>query len=218
MVGTGQFITFEGIEGCGKSTQATRLAGWLSAQNIATSLEKEPGYGSIGAQIRSILLSTDHHHMDPWCEALLYLADRVQHLQEFVAPRLAEGTWVLCDRFHDSSLAYQGMARGLGEDKLSAILDWAHPQTRPHLTFLFDLDPEQALARARDRNDNCPVAAKEGRFEQLEMAFHHKVRAAFQTLAAREPNRFAIISAEGSADAVFARVLSVFQDRYPHVR
>ena len=203
---TGKFITFEGIEGCGKSTQAKLLCEALKGRGIPHILTKEPGGTAIGKEIRRILLNPDNQDMAPVCEAMLYLADRAQHHKQVVKPALAEGTWVICDRYHDSTLAYQGAARGLKRTDLDRMFSLATGAMQPHLTFLLDLDPELGLGRAQQRNKDQQLCQTEGRFEKEQMQFHQAVRASFLQLADQEPHRFIIIPADGSPERVFSHI------------
>lgn len=200
--GRGRFITLEGIEGSGKSTQQRLLCQWLTSQGLEVVETKEPGGTTIGKSIREILLHVDHHHMAPACEALLYLADRAQHHREVVAPALARGAWIVCDRYHDSTLAYQGAARGLCSDALNDVFQIATQGLKPDLTFLLDMAPELGLARARNRNHEEALAVTEGRFEEEKLAFHEAVRKAFLGLAAQEPQRFVVVAADRDAEGV----------------
>jgi len=207
----GKLITFEGIEGCGKSTQARLLGDHLSRLGHDVLVTKEPGGTSIGQQIRRIILSPDHVHMAPVCEALLYLADRAQHNAEVIEPGLAAGKWIVCDRYQDSTRAYQGAARGVGREHLDAIFALATGGLEPDLTFLLDLSPEAGLARARRRNDNCAHLAAEGRFEEEDLAFHIDVRRSFHSLADAEPERIRLIDAARSPEAVAEAVAATLE-------
>jgi dTMP kinase len=209
----GRFITLEGIEGSGKSTQQALLCQWLREQGHEVVLTKEPGGTTIGRGIREILLHVDHDHMVPACEALLYLADRAQHHGEVVAPALERGAWVVCDRYHDSTLAYQGAARGLSAASLDQVFAIATRGLKPHLTLLLDMSPELGLARARTRNHEEDLAIREGRFEQEALRFHQAVREAFLGLAAAEPERFAVVNAERSPTEVAAELRQVVAAR-----
>jgi len=216
-VGPAQFITVEGIEGCGKSTQLRRLAAWLRSRGMEVVTSKEPGHGLIGSAIRAILLDPRHGTLHPWSEALLYLADRIQHLHELIIPSLQAGRWLLCDRHHDSTIAYQGVARGLGRERLNDLLRHVFPEPRPHLTLLLDLEAHTSLARARRRNRECGQDEAEGRFEEMDLPFHQAVRTAFLEIARRQPQRVCVIDASGSEDQVFQAILQVMAERYPDV-
>jgi dTMP kinase len=216
-LGPAQFITVEGIEGCGKSTQLRRLAEWLRSRGRDVVTSKEPGHGLIGSAIRAILLDPRHGTLHPWSEALLYLADRIQHLHELIIPNLQAGRWLLCDRHHDSTIAYQGLARGLGRERLDDLLRHVFPEPRPHLTLLLDLDANTSLQRARRRNQASGQGQAEGRFEEMDLAFHQAVRAAFLEIARSDSRRVQVIDASGSEDEVFQAILQVVAARYPHV-
>ncbi len=209
----GTFITLEGIEGSGKSTQQLRLCQWLRELGHEVVLTKEPGGTTIGRGIREILLHVDHQHMVPACEALLYLADRAQHHGEVVAPARQRGAWVVCDRYHDSTLAYQGAARGLCAEALNQVFAIATGALKPDLTLLLDMAPELGLARARARNHEEDLSVREGRFEEEALLFHQAVRAAFLELAAAEPERFVIVNAEQPAEAVAAEIRAIVAQR-----
>lgn len=202
------FITFEGTEGSGKTTQIRRLAQHLP-DALAT---KEPGGTAIGDRIRSIVLDS-RSTMDPIAEVLLFAASRRQLVTELIQPALAAGRTVLCDRYADSTLAYQGFGRRIDLDKLRALNDWATNGLRPDLTLLFDLPEEAGLRRAQSRN--ARQIDDEGRFEAEDLRFHRRVREGYLALAAAEPSRFAVIDGNGSADEVFSRMLAVVKERLP---
>jgi len=204
------FITFEGIEGSGKTTQLRRLAERLPDAVVT----KEPGGTPTADRIRSILLETSST-IDPVAEVLLFAASRRQNVVEVIKPALAAGRVVLCDRYTDATLAYQGFGRRLDLDRLRWLNDWATLSLRPDLTLLFDLPEETGLARARQRNDVAPV--DEGRFESEDLRFHRRVREGYLSLAAAEPRRYAVIDARGTEEEVFARMLEVLRDRAPGV-
>ena len=204
----GPFITFEGIEGSGKSTQIALLAKYLTAQGMRTALTREPGGTVIGDQVRKILLDPANSMLDPTAELLLYAASRAQHLRELILPRLAEGTTVLCDRFSDATLAYQGYGRGLDQEMIRALDRIVTAGMLPDLTILFDIDPVVGVARARGRNDSRGLEA-EARFENEELAFHDRVRRGYLALAAQEPDRVRIVDGAGSPEAVQERVRKI---------
>jgi len=204
------FITLEGIEGSGKSTQLRNLA-----ERIPNALAtKEPGGTPTADRIRAILLDT-RATIDPVAELFLFAASRRQHVMEVIRPALAAGQVVLCDRFTDATLAYQGFGRRLDLDRLRWLNDWATDSLRPNLTLIFDLPEEVGLQRARSRNSSAPV--DEGRFEQEDLRFHRRVREGYLTLAASEPDRYAVIDAAGTPDEVLARTLDVVRTRAPQV-
>ncbi len=192
------FITFEGGEGSGKSTILRKIDEKLRADGYETVLTREPGGTPIAEQIRNVILDKSNTKMDGRTEALLYAASRRQHLVEKVWPALKEGKVVLCDRYLDSSLAYQGGARGLGVDNVLNVNLFATEGTYPDLTLLFDLKPEVGLARIA-ANQNREV----NRLDLEKIDFHNNVRAAFLGLAERYPNRYVIINADQPIEKVF---------------
>jgi dTMP kinase len=204
------FITFEGIEGSGKSTQLRRLAARLTDAVVT----KEPGGTPLADRIRAILLDSTSH-LDPVAELFLFAASRRQHVVEIIRPALERGATVLCDRFTDSTLAYQGFGRLIDLDKLRALNAWATESLVPDLTFLFDLSEDAGLSRARSRN--AEAAHDEGRFEAEELRFHRRVREGYLALAVAEPGRFAVINAEGDVDEVYARVEGELKRRKPGI-
>ena len=185
-----RFITFEGGEGCGKSTVLKAIKERLESEGASVVLTREPGGTPIAEQIRNVILDKANTAMDGRTEALLYAASRRQHLVEKIWPALQEGKTVLCDRYLDSSLAYQGGARGLGIDEVLSINLFATEGTYPDLTLLFDLEPEQGLARIA-ANQNREV----NRLDLEKLDFHHQVRNNFLALAKRYPDRYVIIDA-----------------------
>ncbi len=198
MNGRGKFITFEGVEGSGKSTQINLCSQFLMEKGIPFIKTRQPGDTVIGRKLRAILLDPDNTHMDPLCEAHLYMADRAQHLAELIVPSIEKGLWVLCDRYHDSTLAYQGYARGMNSLSYEGFL-------KPDRTFLLVMDPLVGLTRARMRNEELNLA-KEARFENEELEFHQRVQQGFMELAQLEPQRIAKIDAQGEPETVFSRI------------
>ena len=200
------FITFEGIEGSGKTLQIARAHTYLQDRGVDCITTREPGGTGFGLALRRVLLGTDGGRREPVCELLLYLADRVQHLKEVIQPALEKGVWVLSDRYHDATRAYQGGARGIADaeiQRLARILGIIEPDK----TVLLDLEPEQGLLRARMRNKNDPSAGAEGRFEAEDLSFHKRVREAYLGLAARSHRRIHIVKATGTPDQVFSRIV-----------
>src|SRR4051812_8965133 len=192
------FITFEGIEGSGKSTQIRRI-GALVPNAIVT---KEPGGTPTADRIRAILLDSGSV-VDPVAEVFLFAASRRQHVTEVIRPALDRGQVVLCDRFTDATLAYQGFGRLQSLDRLRDLNDWATGSLQPDITLLFDLEEEIGLRRAHSRN--ALATSDEGRFEAEDLRFHRRVREGYLSLAAAEPERYVIVDADGSEDEVFAR-------------
>jgi len=211
----GCFVTFEGIEGSGKSTQIARLAERLDEAGEPTIVTREPGGSPLGRRLRTLLLGGEVARIEPMAELLLYVADRVQHLRELVEPTLGSGTHVLCDRYLDATLAYQGFARGLDLDLIRVIHQRPPLDRRPHRTILLDLDPELGLQRARQRNEDLGLEASEGRFERETLAFHRRVRDGYLELADAEPFRFRIVAAEGTPDEIAARIADLLSDLFP---
>ncbi|MDR1727172.1 MAG: dTMP kinase [Acidobacteriota bacterium] len=199
------FITFEGVEGSGKSLQVARTREYLQGKGRTVLMTREPGGTGFGLALREVLLRPDGAAREAWCELLLYLADRHQHLKEVIEPALARGEMVLCDRYHDATRAYQGAARGIAPGDIEAVSRLLGV-IEPDKTFLLDLDPEVGLGRARRRNALDPAAAAEGRFEDEALAFHARVRDAYLELASSHPQRFCVIPAADGPDAVFARI------------
>lgn len=188
------FITFEGIEGAGKSTQIKLLAVHLKKLGREVIITREPGGTSIGDQIRQILLDSNNKNMDFLCEQLLYWAGRSQHVQELIRPSLARGCVVLCDRYVDSTWAYQGYGRGLDFEQIQLFADLVTDGLKPDKTFLFDLPTKAGMERALKRIGGLH-GPKEDRFERETLDFHEKVRQGFLTLAKQEPQRFVIVDA-----------------------
>jgi dTMP kinase len=202
----GRFITFEGGEGGGKSTKARRLAGWLSARGIPVLLTREPG-GSAGAEaIRTLLL--DGQGFDPVAEAMLMFAARREHVVATIRPALAAGMWVVCDRFADSTRAYQCHGQGVAGEVYRRLADLALEGLAPDLTFILDVPPEAGMARAAARG------AAADRYERLDGGFHARVRAGFLAIAAAEPARCAVVDAARPADQVFAEIRQRVEARF----
>lgn len=202
----GKFITFEGCDGCGKSTQLKLLSDYLTKNNVPHIFTREPGGGKISEAIREILLNGKNAEMTDECEALLYAAARVQHLADRVEPALNEGKLVICDRYVDSSLAYQAYARGLGKDFIEKINAFALQNYLPDVTIFIDLTPEAAFLRKHgaDKND---------RLEQAGMAFHKKVYEGYDTLAKTYPKRIARIDGNQTPQEIFDNVITVLKEK-----
>jgi dTMP kinase len=213
----GKFITFEGIEGTGKTTQIERLAARLRQAAVDVVVTREPGGTELGRELRQLLLRTERGPISPLCELLLYAADRCQHLEEVIEPALQLGSFVLCDRYRDATLAYQGYGRRLGVDAVLALHRQAPLDRLPDRTVLLDLPPERALRRARRRNEENETVASEGRFERERLAFHRRVRGGYLELASREPGRIRLVDATGSRDQVELRVLAALQGLLPEL-
>jgi dTMP kinase len=209
MARRGVFITFEGMDGSGKSTQLRRLAERLRGMGRAVLETAEPGGTAIGRKIRQILLDAANHELSPTAELLLYFASRAQNVEETIRPALDRGEIVLADRFTDSTLAYQGCGRGLGAEAVRALDRVACRGLRPDLTLLLDIGPETSLARARARN--IAETSAETRMDEQSAEFHRKVYEAYQALAASEPERIRRIPAAGAVDEVERAVWEVVQ-------
>jgi len=201
----GRFITLEGGEGAGKSTQACYLADWLRVRGHKVLETREPG-GCWGAEaLRGLLIDPpDGTHWDPVGEALILSAARRDHLRQVIWPALDQGTWVICDRFADSTVAYQGYGHGIPLDTLETLYDLVAGPFAPDLTLILDLDPVVGLARARSRGALT-------RFERLDAAFHGRVRAGFLDIARRTPERCAVIAADGEEEVVTRRTLDALE-------
>ena len=204
----GRFITLEGGEGAGKSTQLRRLAAALRARGLEVVTTREPG-GSPGAEeIRALLVNGGAGRWSPVSEALLHLAARRDHLERTIWPALERGAWVISDRFADSTMAYQGYGLGLNQDVITRLYANVIGKFYPDITLVLDLPAEAGLARAQARS-----AAD--RYEQMDLAFHRRLREGFLDIAAHDPRRCAVIDAAGSEDAVAAEILAVVDRRLP---
>lgn len=191
----GRFITFEGVEGCGKTTQIGLLRTYFESRGRLVDVTREPGGTPIGEAIRGLLLDPDHTAMGPAAELLLYAAARAQHVHQRIRPALEAGTVVLCDRYADSTLAYQGSGRGLPFETLARLHDLATDGLWPDLTFVIDLPAEEGLRRARGRG-------RSDRLEQESISFHERVRQGFLRLAEQAPARIKIIDGTQSVEEV----------------
>jgi dTMP kinase len=213
----GKFITFEGLDGCGKTTQLERLAAVLRAQGIDVVTTREPGGTAIGERIRGVLLDSRTQGMAPLAELSLMFASRAQHIAEVIQPALAQGQWVLCDRFTDSSEAYQGGGRGLGSESVLAMHRLICGNLQPDLTVLMDSDVAASVARARRRNlaarDGAAAVPYENRFEQENRMFFTRVHDAFLKIAQREPGRVLVVDARRAPDVVHADILRQVGER-----
>jgi len=202
----GLFITFEGIDGCGKTTQLGLLARALRRRRVPVLTTREPGGTPVGERIRRILLSRAGSSMDPCTELLLMFAARAQHVAQVIRPALARGRVVLCDRFTDASLAYQGYGRGLDRDFIRRLHRRTCGGLWPDLTFVLDINPRTSVRRARRRN--ARARRDEGRFEREALAFYHRVRRGYRVLARREPRRIALIPGEDTPRAIHEKTLA----------
>lgn len=208
----GKFISIEGIEGSGKSTIIPQLANWFNLQGETTLMTREPGGSSLGKDLRSILLNPENANLDKQAELHLFLADRAQHMAEEILPALATGKTVICDRFADSTIAYQGYARGMDVGKLQSLA-FTH-ERKPDLTLLLDLPIDIALKRADSRNRKTGLAKSEGRFDAESINFHMRVKEGFLRQAALFPERIKIIDASGSIDQTLNSCLAIIRKKF----
>ena len=210
------FITFEGIEGCGKSTQVGRLARRLDKLSVPVVVTLEPGATSMGREIRRLLLDSRNSNMSSLAELFLYEADRAQHIQEVIAPALRDNKWVLCDRYFDATTAYQGYARGQDMAFVEELNAKASFGIRPDVTFLIDCPVEVGIKRALERNH---VMDQEGqdRFERENLEFHDSVRKAYLHMAEKENGRFFVIDGTLPEDGIEEAVFNILRPFIPEV-
>jgi dTMP kinase len=207
----GTFITFEGLDGCGKSTQLERLAANLRDQGVPVLTTREPGGTATGEKIRQLLLDTRTSGLDSMTELALMFASRAQHILEVILPALSSGQIVLCDRFTDSSEAYQGGGRKLGSEPVLELHRILCADLRPDLTILMDSDVAASVERARRRNQarTSTDHSDESRFERENRAFFTRVHTAYLEIAKREPERVALIDARGTPDQTHAKIIEI---------
>ncbi len=203
------FITFEGIEGTGKSTQITRVKEYFEAQGKEVFLTLEPGGSRVGQELRKMLLHVDNSDLTPITELFLYLADRAQHIAQVIRPALDAGKVVLCDRFADSTIVYQGYGRGLDTTVLRQLNEVAVDGMWPDLTIVLDINPEIGLKRAMLRNLEDGKAKEEGRFEAEHISFHNRIREGYLTWAAINRDRISVANADGTPEEVFERIQTI---------
>lgn len=204
MSGKGRFITFEGIDGAGKSTQIAAAVGWIAARGHEVIQSREPGGTPLGERLRELLL---HESMHLETEALLMFAARREHLARVIGPALEAGRWVVCDRFSDATYAYQSGGRGLSAVKFEVLEQWVHPALQPDLTLLFDLPPALAAGRLQAGR------AEADRFEREREDFFSRARAAYLERAAASAGRIVVIDADRTPEAISAHVLAVLSER-----
>lgn len=212
----GKFITFEGLDGCGKSTQMERLVKMLQQEGLDVITTREPGGTAIGDRIRAVVLDSRTRGLAPLAEVALMFASRAQQIRENILPALERGTWVLCDRFTDSSEAYQGAGRGLGSDAILTLHRVLCGDLQPDLTILMDSEVSASVNRARRRNQQQKGdggAGDENRFETESRAFFTRVHDKYLEIAAREPRRVALIDARRSADTTHTRIVQAVRER-----
>lgn len=207
------FISFEGLDGCGKTTQVKLLADYLTQRDIRVAVLREPGGTPVGESIRTLLLSSRNRGLLPLSELLLYYAARNQNLHRQIIPAQAEGKWVLCDRFADASTAYQGFGRGLDLSLVETLDHMVSGGRKPDLTLLIDIEPALSLDRARDRNRRTGL--DEGRFEAESLAFFHRVREGYLQIAAREPGRVRVLNGNRTIEELHREVLGLISTLLP---
>lgn len=209
----GKFITLEGGEGAGKSTQARLLAAWLGARGIDAVVTREPGGSPLGESIRGLLLSSQNGPIDPLTEALLFNGARRDHVLRLIKPALDAGRWVICDRYADSTRAYQGAGGQLDAAIVERLEHWVTADARPDLTLILDLPEADGLARAAARHAGTESLGGRDRFEAADLAFHLRLRLMFLRIARSEPARCAIVNAEPAVEEVSAAICAVVSER-----
>ena len=197
----GLFITFEGADGCGKTTQIELLDKYLKENGRRTLLTREPGAKGLGVKLREILLNYDGE-VSPQCESFLFLADRAQHVDCIIKPALKEGTFVLCDRHTDSTVAYQGYGRGLDLDRINMLNDIATGGLKPDLTIIFDIDVETSMKR---------VGKEKDRMESAGVEFFNKVREGYLAIAKKEPDRVKVIESSDTIENIHKKVVELVE-------
>ena len=211
----GKFITFEGLDGVGKSTQMENLAAWLRERGLDVITTREPGGTGLGQKLRTVLLSSRTSGLSPMAELALMFADRAQHIDEQILPALQRGRWVLCDRFTDSSEAYQGGGRELGSEVVLQLHKALCHDLKPDLTILMLTDLEHSVNRARRRNQEKARNSEhdENRFEKESRAFHKRVLESYLAIAEREPQRVVKVDAKDKISAVQKKIIAVTRER-----
>ena len=209
----GLFVVFEGIEGCGKTTQIKLLSGYFEKRNLPCLLTREPGGTPVSEEIRKIFLHSENKEITPLTELLLVTAARVQHINQVIQPALDAGTIVVCDRFFDATAAYQGYAGGISLDMIYRSHELFCSGLRPDLTLLLDCPVEAGLARSRSRNRDAGREKEDGRFEDKALAFHEKVRRGYLEIAKKEPPRFKIMHAEQPADSLHEEICAAMTEK-----
>lgn len=209
------FISFEGVEGSGKTTQAKKLVTLLRSNGRSCVLTKEPGGTPLSDRVRAILLDPQEEGMDALTELFLYAASRRQHVVEVIRPGLDAGAVVVTDRFTDATLAYQGYGRALDLQTLTMLNDLATGNLYPRLTVIFDLPESVGLDRARSRNATSDDLQRESRLEGEDLRFHRRVREGYLALAEGSPERYLVVDASGTVDEVFDRLLAALRERLP---
>jgi dTMP kinase len=214
VVQLGYFITFEGVEGCGKTTQIRLLADCLVVRGFSVTLTREPGGCAISDKIRAILLDADNSLMSPLTELMLYAAARAQHVSDVIIPALNTGNVVLCDRFSDATVAYQSFGRGIDREVIEILNNHACQGVTPDMTVLIDCDPSVGLTRARRRIE-ASNGPREERFELEEPAFHQRVREGYQQLATEQSRRFTVIEGNNPVEDISKVIAMKVLERIP---
>jgi len=213
MTAPGRFVTFEGSEGCGKSTQIAHTLTWLRSSGLTVHEVREPGGTPVGEKIRHLLKhDADGDHMKPETELLLFAASRSELVRHLILPALARGEWIVADRFHDSTTVYQGYARGLPMEDVAFINRFAIAKREPDLTLVFDLDPAEARNRALRRAR--PVGQKD-RLEDQDLKFYEAVAEGYRSLAKHQPQRVKLIDASGTREQIFTRIQEELRRAFP---
>lgn len=210
----GRFISFEGGEGCGKSTQIQHTSDWLVSCGVQVCATFEPGDGLLGKEIRQLLLSKQFKPV-AGAELMLFLADRAQHVHETILPALDEGKWILCDRYSDSTVAYQMAGRGIESAEISPLIRFAESACRPDLSLWLDMPVEDALSRMRQRS---PKGEERNRLDDETLYFHQRVRDGYEQIFHREPERIYRVNAAGGIAEVQNRIQSILVDRFADLR
>jgi len=207
---SGKLITFEGLDGCGKTTQLDKAKKWLSLKGCEVIKTQQPGGTRIGKQIRKILLNPEHKELHPESELLLYLSDRIQHLTETILPAKAEGKIVLCDRFHDSTVAYQGYGRGLNLKSIESIIKSRIKPYTPDLTFLLQISPKTIV----DRLDQRKEQSAKDRLDIESIIFFERASKGYQDLASAEPERFVCLNGEQEIEVIHQKIITELKERF----
>jgi dTMP kinase len=208
------FLSFEGIEGCGKTTQIKKISEYFKKNNYNILETKEPGGTTLGLKLREILLDKNCTLLSKYSEILLFTVDRLEHLEQKIKPALAEGKIVITDRYIDSTIAYQQGARKIPENIVKYLNGLV--EIKPNLTILLDIKPEIGLKRIINRSQNNlkEPSLKDNRFESQAIDFHNNVRAQYLALAVKEPKRIKVINAEDSAENIFSQIIAAFMEKY----
>jgi dTMP kinase len=209
MMRTGRFLTVEGIEGVGKTTQVARISKTLTARSVAHVVTREPGGTPLAEKIRDLVLSPREEGLPPAAELLLMFAARAVHLANHIEPNLSAGKWVVCDRFTDATFAYQGAGRGMSQENIRYLETWIQGARRPDLTLLLDVPVEVGLARSRKRD----MGKIRDRFERERAEFFERVREGYLVRARADPDRMAVIDAAAPVDEVTARITEVLESK-----